>query len=209
MYSGLGAEPSGLSVVGDPSTSERERHVPPDSTRICLIGTVGPQALIGDLIEVILDSGVGPIELLAHPRSSQDDLARIWPKSWQKGETGTTYERLSAGGSAMVIQYSSGAGLEALTLGLPLVELCNPSEGPSYPYCAEPVVRVATNSDQLRSAYQESDRSEAARSLRTSYARSWVSTHGEAAVESAIEVITAALDTSGCGPLCLDSWRAS
>ena len=77
-------------------------------------------------------SGIGPVEVCVHPRADRVAIAAVLPDGWTIGPTTTTRERLEAGDVAVVIQRASGAGLDALWMGIPVVELVDPGRPSNY-----------------------------------------------------------------------------
>lgn len=190
FYGSIGVPETRLDVVGDPSLPYRAFNSP--RTRATFVFATSPDDSANRLapaIEVIRKSNIGPVEVAPHPR---DDLARLraaCPPEWTFNPEPSTFRRLSSAGARAVIQFGSGVGLEVLSLGLPLIDLCNPGRQPNYPYLAPPIVPVVASSDQLAAAVSGLDSTPQGAERRMSYAASWVSAAGSEASRRAVDVL--------------------
>ena len=146
------------------------------------------------------------MEVAPHPRTKTRDSEGLYPSAWSVSRFSTTYERLAREGATALIQCSSGVGLEALGLGLPVIELAHPGEEPNYPYLAEPFVPVVSCSSGLRDAFVNLDQSDSAAESRIAYAQSWCSADGALASQAAADAICKAAEVLPSNKLILDAW---
>jgi hypothetical protein len=159
------------------------------------------------MVETVEASGIGPVEVVLHPRSPRDVERGVIPNDWHVSEFVRTLDLLSTTGASVVIQSSSGTGLEALAMGVPVIDLCEPGTAPAYPFIAPPHVMVVSDSSQLRAAADHMDQSESAALARKEYARSWVALVGDDASVAAADAVAHEL-AERAGPLVLDAWQA-
>jgi len=139
-----------------------------------------------------------------HPRNDVKALRAAMPATWSVWE-GRTLELLRRGPAA-VVQRSSGVALEALQLGVPVVELSFPGDTPVYPFIREPFVHVAADAERLRErlrACRDTDPSR--RSELVEWARHWVAAAGPDAVSRATAVVERAKGRGPLGPI-WDTW---
>jgi hypothetical protein len=85
-----------------------------------------------------------------HPKADPEVVRDAFPGEWRIFE-GRTYDLLRAG-PPVVVQHSSGVALEALHLGIPVIELSYPGKPTLYPFARQPHVRFASTSGELASA---------------------------------------------------------
>lgn len=196
-----------LCVVGDPSISAEAGSLPPRNGPVVFVGTTGERSELEAMVRVVRDSGIGPIEVAPHPRTKGSVFDGLYPASWRVNQFPSTYERLEREGASLVVQFSSGTGLEALRLGLPVVEMCHRDERPNYPYLKEPEVRIASTSDELHAVANQIDLSGAAAERRVAYANTWCSQVGAPASAAAADAVERCLEGPVPSRLLYDGWR--
>jgi hypothetical protein len=134
---------------------------------------------------------------------------RAFPKEWRIF-TGRTYDLLRAG-PPVVVQHSSGVALEALHLGIPVIELSYPGKATLYPFIREPHVRFASTSAELSAAAAAASaeaRDAGRREALVGWARKWASPTGAEAGERAVALVERAVAEGPRGPI-WDPWRSS
>ena len=160
------------------------------------------------LVELV-HAGLGD-EVVAspHPRADRERLAELLPAGWTVWDRPTA-ELLQHGVPAL-IQASSGAGLEALQLGIPLIDLRFPDAPPNYPYLADPRIPSVAGADELREAVAAARQlPPAQRAELRELARGWVVTEGEeAALAGAAELQRLVAAGQRDEPV-WDSWSAT
>jgi hypothetical protein len=197
---------AGLTVVGNPSLS----HWPSTTAQRsggCVFATKfqSPESMstVIDLIDRALPNGV---EVLPHPRLELRLYRDLWPRHWKITTGTTTFDRLSTSGASAVIQNGSGAGLEALALGLRLVDIPDPGDSGEYLYLASPLVEQVRTSDELRAAAMRPDEGDAVARERAGHARSWCWTIGSDAADRSIDTLHTIAEAPPQGRVIHDTW---
>lgn len=187
-YLDLGADEAGLFVVGDPSVLPPS-PVPQDR-ELGIVWALSPcpKAELEAMAALIMSAGIDVVTVAPHPSSNLRTVREAIPDGWPL-HRGRTYDLLRRG-PCVVIQRSSGVGLEALALGLPTVELSFGGVKPLYPFIRPPFVLLAGDSEALNAAVSQarSFGPEDRERLRE-WARGWSSAWGEAAVQRASAIL--------------------
>ena len=133
-------------------------------------------------------------------------LLSVFPSDWKVVSDQSTFERIASGGAAAVIQNNSGVGLEALRLGLPLIDLRNPKTTPNYPYLESSVVNVVSDSDELRNVLAKVSQDEQEVKSRVDVALAWSEVTGREATERVAASVLDAREAATPSELVLDGW---
>jgi hypothetical protein len=207
-YRGRGADPSLLESIGDPSLAPAEP--PPIEDGLPPVFAPSPQGdtqeaeLIELAREVLPEAMVTP-----HPRSNVRLLEELAPSGWRVWK-GRTYDLLRRG-PPTVIQHGSGVALEALGLGIPVIELSYPGKPANYPFAAEPYVRMVSDRASLEEAVREGGqdaRNRAAREKLTGWAHEWSWPLGDEAAERGGRLIREAASAGPRPAPIWDAWSA-
>jgi hypothetical protein len=185
-----GARRDRLDVVGNPTivpepAPEIDRRMAPAFAA----GLEEPFRL-GPLVRVIREALGKDVTVGRHPKADPEAVRHAFPAEWQIFE-GRTYDLLRAG-PPVVVQHSSGVALEALHLGIPVIELSYPGKPTLYPFAREPHVRFASTSGQLAGAAAAASADAAESARRESlidWAHRWSSPNGDEAGERAIALV--------------------
>lgn len=185
-----GVDRDRLDVVGDPTISPQ---APPE-----IDAGLGPafaagledMARLSPLVGTIHEALGHRVTVGRHPATDPAVARDSFPAEWRIFD-GRTYDLLTSG-PPMVVQHSSGVALEALHLGIPVIELQYPGRPALYPFTREPYVRFASTSEELSAAAAaasadavDADR----RAALVGWARSWSSPTGAEAGERAVAVV--------------------
>lgn len=186
-YLRLGADSAGIRIVGDPSRSHGV------NVRAPLIGPPiwappSKPSEIRQATALLWAAGLEEVVVAPHPRADPRSLCKICPSSWEINVSSSTHDRLTAG-TSVFIQSDSGAGLEALQLGLPVLNLMWPGRRANYPYLNTEFVINVHSSTQLASALGSLDVSQDATDSRRAYAGRWCERAGSDAVGEAATAI--------------------
>jgi hypothetical protein len=206
FYRAAGVDTTRLAVVGDPSVDEPTDPPPPRDEPVMFATTPAPPDDLLAMFRVVAEANLGAVEVAPHPRMDSADLREISPPEWTFNPLASTYDRLATQGAAALVQYSSGVGLEALGLGVAVVNLVNPGREPNYPYLNSPHVANVSSSDELRTAIAQIDRGPGAAEERRLYARTWCARVGRSAATAAADAIVALSGDPGGGEMLLDGW---
>lgn len=209
VYRSLGVDEQRLHVVGDPSVPDVQGRVESVGSRILYaVSTDSARSVRGD-IDVIGSAGCEEVEVAMHPRlRERADLHELFPSAWALNPLPSTFARMQSAPPAVVVQHGSGVGLEALSLGLAVVDLCNPGRRPNYHYLAPPVVPVVADSDRLRSAIDAVGDDLESVELRRATARRWMVTAGEDAADAACDQLVCIAESPLHPTMLLDGWAA-
>lgn len=214
VYESVGVDGRRLHAVGDPSVPDTS-YAPDDhlltsagSTKLLYaVSTDDIGSVCGD-VEVMEAAGCDAVDVAMHPRlRDRDDLRRVFPSSWTFNPLPSTFERMRTMGPVAVVQHGSGVGLEALSLGLPLIDLCNPGRTPNYHYLRPPHVSVVSDSDELRAALRAVVRDAAAADGRRSYARRWMCRIGASAAVAICARLEEIVDEVIPQSVLLEGWQ--
>lgn len=208
-YAALGVERARLQVVGDPSLASIHEEVEPSGAQVVYAVSTDDVRKLADDIRVLTDAGCEQVDVCMHPRlRHRADLRSMFPPQWTVSELPSTFARLLATAPRAVVQHGSGVGLEALSLGLPLIDLCNPGREPDYYYLTGQPVGRASSAEQLREALVR-PLAPSASAERREYARRWVSDGGESAAAGAAMAIGRIAEHPVPARLLLDGWMSS
>jgi hypothetical protein len=204
-YASFGVEPQRLAVAGDPSIA-RAPELPvlrPDGTAV-FAPSPDPADCLSQMIAVIKEATSETITVSPHPRSDLRSLRAISPASWTFWPRRTI--ELLEQGPPVVLQHSSGVALEALQLGIPVVELSCESGDPVYPFIREPHVTKVVTPDELRAALDGARSATAsARDALVQWAGHWVARTG---AEAAARVAGLLRHARSAGPGETPIWDA-
>jgi hypothetical protein len=128
-----------------------------------------------------------------HPNAKPEG-ASAFPQQWSIHD-GRTYDLLRQG-PPVVVQQSSGVAVEAMQLGIPVIEMQFPGRPPTYPVIREPPVRFASSSQELKDAVAASHadgRDPAFRQRLIGWARGWSWPTGLEAGERMVVLVERAL----------------
>jgi hypothetical protein len=147
------------------------------------------------------------VEVALHPRMRKDlQSSGIFPEEWSWSLEASTYARMSAPDVRVVIQSQSGVGLEALHLGLPVINLVAPYMPNHYYYMNCNFVRRASNSSELALALRNLEEVDNQSVERHEYGLSWIGLTGEAAAVAIGETILGTLKEELPMGLALNGW---
>lgn len=159
---------------------------------------------IVDLVRPVERFGV---RVAPHPASDVRLLRKVLPRSWEISERGRTMAELLSGPRCLLVQ-SSGVALEALLLGLPVIELSLGGR-PNYPFIRPPWVPIVSDSrslaDQLAEIFAEGP-DVGARGELIRWAEYWCSPLGEASIQACGRALMRALSLGLNNELLLDAW---
>lgn len=210
VYRQLGVVEGRVCSVGDPSVRASGRHrCVSEGTQVLYAVSVDDARSLSADISVIAEAGCQGVDVSMHPRlRNRSDLMRLLPREWTINPLPSTYERMLTSGPAAVIQHSSGVGLEALSLGLPLVDLCNPGRLPNYHYLSGPEVNVVSSSAGLSAVLRSVQTDERSAERRRAYAADWISSVGDDAADGAVLRLLEILERPVPDDLLLDGWAS-
>jgi hypothetical protein len=189
----LGADPDRLDVVGNPTISPQPvPRIDPRARPVFAAG-LEDESRLGPLVDVIHRALGERVAVGRHPSAGQTQPGEF-PGGWSVA-SGRTYDLLAAGPPALV-QHSSGVALEALHLGIPVVELRYPGKASLYPFLRAPYVRFATDSRELACAIQAAGEDAANAERRQewiAWARGWSWPTGREAEERVVALVEQAM----------------
>jgi hypothetical protein len=204
-YTDFGVDRARLDVAGDTSIDGVLQPAVIDPDRpIVFAPSPDPPDQLEAMVALIAASTDDPVVVSPHPRSDVRSLRAVMPAAWSVWE-GRTLDVLRQG-PPVLIQRSSGVALEAMQLGVPVIELSFSGDTPGYPFIRDPFARFASDAEQLGQRLGESRNAEpAARAELAEWASKWVAAAGPEAASRAAAVIDRA---SAQGPLdpIWDAW---
>jgi hypothetical protein len=207
-YAAAGVDAGRLSAVGDPSIPAPAGVAPRDGRRVLYALSTDHVGSLTNDYAMMVAAGLTEVEVSMHPRlRDRADLLALIPAGWSLNPSSSTYQRMAEEPFAAVVQHGSGLGLEALALGLPVIELCNPGRTPNYHYTTDPEVPIVATASQLADALVRAVRSPAADEARQVYAAEWTVAFGPTAAASAAEALVAVLAAPRPKRLLLDGWQ--
>jgi hypothetical protein len=206
---GLGVDRGRLDVVGNPTVAEEAApRIDPGLPAVFAPG-LEDEARLGPLVGVVREGLGDRVVVGRHPSAGVEVEGGAFPPGWRIFE-GRTYELLRAG-PAVVVQHSSGVALEALHLGIPVVELSYPGKAALYPLIREPYVRFASTGQQLREAVAAAsgDAGDPGRRRELiEWARGWSWPNGAEAGQRAVALVETALARGPRGPI-WEPWQTT
>jgi hypothetical protein len=209
FLAGDGVDRARLDVVGNPMIApEPPPEIDPQLTPVFAAG-LEDSSRLGPLVEVIHEGLGGEVTVGRHPSADPEAVRGAFPAEWRVFD-GRTYDLLRAG-PPVVIQHSSGVALEALHLGIPVIELRYPGKATFYPLIREPYVRFASSSEEVAGAATAAavDAGDTARrEALIAWARGWSSPNGDEAGERAVALVERAASEGPRGRI-WDPWGAS
>lgn len=204
-YGGYGATSSRLVSVGDPTlpaTSESVQRPVSSPVSVLALSPL-PRTELESIIRFVARAQLHSVVVCPHPSSNLAALRPLLPQDWRLA-TEPTLSVLQRG-ARLVMQQSSGVGLEALALGLPVVEISLPGHTPGYAFIREPQVPIVRTSDQLRDAATRFSRASDRDAFeRRTWARLWTGPVGEEARINAVNAVELVSELPNPGRLALD-----
>lgn len=198
-----------LRVVGDPSKSDLTSPQLAGETFLYVVSDYRTQNIESE-VELIRSSGVEPIEVCPHPRMERSAaLLALFPKEWTINPYRTTHERIIAGGVKAVIQRNSGAGIDALQSGIPVINLAVPGISPNYPYLLMPEVIQVLAAEELAHVARSLERSSESDELRIKAAAQWVAAVDGPSLSNISLQLRSILNLPPSNSLIFDAWKLS
>lgn len=202
-YRLLGAAPAGLVSVGNLGLDEQFGR----AVAAAQLPVVAPGAWEERVVRCFLSVAAGaldePFVVCPHPRSDLDLLRRVLPPRATISRERTSSVLLR--GPRTVIQAGSGVALEALLLGLPVIQVELPGKAPNYPVIAEPHVAFVATSRELSGVMRRASKEPGeASSERQAWAREWCVALGDEAEARLTHLLDALPVVDG---RVLDGWR--
>lgn len=171
FYKQAGASPDRMAIVGSAGIPELPATIEA-SHEIVVAPSTWSRPELEAFFTVIRTSGIGPFVVCPHPGSDVKALQQLAGVGNHVLVGTRTFDRLRAGG--VLLQHSSGVALEALLLGLPVIEVSTSGRAPSYPFIQEPQVSFARTPKELRAhVAHHLHPSTAERDARVELAREW------------------------------------
>jgi hypothetical protein len=197
-----------ITVVGQPGLTLQDGGIVADANHVIYAASDHSEDVLRADIEVIRRGVDRPVEVCLHPRMAQADCQGLFPEAWTVHPPGPTMDVLRVRGAFALIQHGSGVGLEAMSAGVDIIDLCPRGERPNYPFISAPHVQVVPDSLSLRRALEAVPARRSAREARTKFARSWTSVFDPDATTAAAAAIRAIVDTRRSDRILLDGWPA-
>lgn len=195
-------------VVGQPGLPRPPGKVAESAAHVLYAASGHADRVLRADIEVILRGVERPVEVCLHPRMSLSDARELFPDEWTVHPPGKTLDVLHARGAFALIQHGSGVGLEALSAGVDVIDLCPAGERPNYPYLARPHVQLVSNEIELESAIDAVPSRRVGQEERIRHAQSWCSAFDPEASAATAAAIRAMAAKSRPGKVLLDGWGA-
>lgn len=187
FYLKQGADSRRLSSVGDPTISRRSSSLAPTGPPILALSPL-PTDELSAMVRVVRSATSGAITVCPHPSSDLETLRVIVPDDW-KISSRRTFDEMQSGAS-LVIQRSSGVALEALSLGIPVVELQFAESSPGYTFLQEPYVWFVQRDNELREVIERvSSLPAATRQGMVTWAEDWIGPQGATAAYRARDLL--------------------
>lgn len=207
FYTRIGAAPTdGLIVVGSPGLAQPPQEMPPQADDIVYAPSPHAPAVLQADIAVLRGATDRPVMVCLHPRMGSTEFSGLFPPEWHIADGPNTEAYLRRHGAQVVIQHGSGVGLEALSLGIEVIDLCSAGQRPNYPYIRAPHVQVVHDVPGLRAALHTLEERANERGERVAFARSWCSDAGAVAARRCVEAIEQTRSTSVTRDVLLDGW---
>jgi len=192
-----------IEVVGDPSMTEADELPAPDESLPPVLAPPIEEEFLRDVVPMVAEAVEGPVLVSPHPEADLDLLTRMIPPDWELWRD-RTYDLLRKG-PPMILQYTSGVSREALSLGIPAIELRLPPGRPiGYPMIREPHVRIVSTAAELRDAIEAARAAiadGAARLALRDWARRWSWPAGDEAARRGAELVRRAASGPPPGPI--------
>lgn len=157
-------------------------------------------------IEVVLRGVDRPVEVCLHPMMSLRGARGLFPSEWTVHPPGPTIEVLRSRGALALIQHGSGVGLEAMSAGIDVIDLCPAEDKPNYPYITPPYVQIASDDVGLRGAIDAIPGRRETRGDRIRFAKQWCSILDPEASVAAASAIRSIAEEQRPSDLLLDGW---
>ncbi len=203
-----GVDADGLRVGGDPSVTGWPPLCAPSRSDVVFAPSPHRDQRLTRTIDLLAEVLPRGVEVCPHPRMDREQLRRQCPSNWSMSPVPSTNRRLAEVGASMVIQDGSGVGLEALAMGIPVIDVCPHGTRPNYPYLNSGLVSVVADGEELRLAVERAGEERAQAAERMTFARSWVAIGGgEAATACAAAIREGRGDGQATSsPVLLDGW---
>ena len=181
-------------------------HATPPNSSSVVYAASAPEVIQGD-IDVIYHAIRSPIKVSLHPRMRSHAYRRMFPSAWEIIDAPDTSTYLRRHGAKAVVQHGSGVGLEALSMGLDVIDLCHPQDRPNYPYIIEPYVQIVHDVSSLRKAMDKLSVRAGGRLERIDYAHSWCNESSIDVVRSIADLVEQSSTCDTAGGVLLDGWE--
>lgn len=204
-YAGLGADRARMCAVGDLSLGDiPDSPLVPARDKVVVAPSPWPEEKVRTFMDIVSNGVDGRYQVYPHPRSDLDQLRNA------TGTTGTlvTGHRTATAlgqGATVVIQHGSGVSLEAMLLGIPVIEVLMERSHPRSPVTREPHAYVVGDARELRHCLQTiaAGEPDSRRIDRQDWAREWCSATGAESQRRFDELLQS--DLRADGPL-VDGW---
>jgi hypothetical protein len=185
---GCGVQPE---LVGTPAIEEPGlAPLEPDAPVVLAPSPFDPQ-LVAELCRMVEHAAPPRVVVAPHPRQDLSVLRRACPPEWEIATIRTV--DLLREGARCIVQHSSGVALEAMLLGIPVIECTlGRSQPPAYPFLADEFCHRVDDGPSLRRALEAIDEAggdPSGRERLRAWGRSWCSPCGPEAVGAACELI--------------------
>lgn len=203
-YANLGADRNRLVTVGNMALDRRVDQLIEQSGPAVVAPSPWSKERVEKFLNMVDEGVVQNFLVCPHPRSNVANIKEVLPERGKIVDAGTTWEQLIDGAS-VVIQSSSGVALEALLMGLPVIEVRWDGSIPSYPIIREPYVYFANDGQDIARilGLLESGEADEQRHGRRVWARQWCAAVGHEAEERLASLLQANLRSTG---FLIDEW---
>lgn len=207
FYAGIGVGQTGrLMVVGNPGAAQLPGEEPPPAQDLVYAASTHSEAVLRADVEVIRAGTDQPVIVCLHPRMHAADVAGLLPSNWRIVGAPNTDAYLRTHGARVVIQHGSGVGLEALFLGIEVIDLCHAAETPNYPYIRPPHIQIAHDAHGLSTALDAIPGRADQRAERIAFAHSWCRDVGVEAARSCADAIDRTRTAAVPRDVLFDGW---
>jgi len=196
-------------VVGDPAFSLPSPPPRTDVQHLVYAPSTYSDAILAADVAVIQSAVDRPVMVSLHARMRGAGAAKLFPPTWRILPSQPTTANLGDHGASALIQHGSGVGLEALVLGVEVIDLRAKGDPPTYPYLQSPHVQVVHDGPTLRDALARLPARRAEQESRREFARAWCAESGPNAAVAAANIIRSTKHEGHCENVLLDGWRTS
>lgn len=205
-YTAIGADPAGLIAIGNTMLkADPVARMAPRSARPVIAPSPWESERLNQFLEIALTVPDRAI-ICPHPasdRAAMENFASRFDASISNERTSDLLQR--EGG--VVIQSGSGVALEAMLMGVPVVDVQWGSSAPNYPCIADPFVTFASDSRSLAIAHRKAATAADSEIIAAQrWALEWSSPNGPAAADNLSIALSELLPTP---QVVLDGWRTS
>jgi hypothetical protein len=197
-------------LVGNPTIEQPTLAPAGDDAPVVLAPSPFGRELVEELCRTVETASPPRVLVAPHPAQDLKVLRRACPAEWTIAAERTV--DLLKSGARCVVQHSSGVALEAMLLGIPVVECTfGRSQPPDYPFLDVAFCHHVDDGPAFARALADirrEDRDESRRQEVQAWAHSWCAPFGADAVTAACELILRARrDGPGEEPI-RDVWAA-